>query len=274
MQLQRHNSNAPRATYIENVQLITTLTRAALTSNLLTNMSTPAAKRRRLENATNTLSKPFRSPFKTPLKNAGASHLKPDAGNADVRTGSSSRRFDNESAPQSDAQHGLPTPDTALSSSPYRSSPAKTPSTSMNKKTLGTRQFVAPLSTQKVNADPVIVALVKQQRQLEAELRAAKEELDMVMQARTIEASSERAAAKAAVDETIEAKDVEIDAELKQLISKWRGAARAAAEEMFGGVKDRVNRSVLPCCARLLSIFFPVARYRMCISGIMLILSV
>lgn len=36
----------------------------------------------------------------------------------------------------------------------------------------------------------------------------------------------------------------EIDAELVVLIGKWRGASRQAAEELFGKVRDRVNRQV------------------------------
>jgi Swi5-dependent recombination DNA repair protein 1 len=36
--------------------------------------------------------------------------------------------------------------------------------------------------------------------------------------------------------------DGEVDAELRVLVDKWKGASRMAAEEMFGRVRDRVNR--------------------------------
>lgn len=73
--------------------------------------------------------------------------------------------------------------------------------------------------------------MLKKQRELERELREVKEELDVVEQARKIEAESEK-------------KGGDVDGELMVLIGKWKGASRGAAEEMFGGVKDRVNRCV------------------------------
>lgn len=39
-----------------------------------------------------------------------------------------------------------------------------------------------------------------------------------------------------------------IDGELLELIEKWKQASRLAAEELFGGVRDRVNRYVIPAC--------------------------
>jgi hypothetical protein len=64
---------------------------------------------------------------------------------------------------------------------------------------------------------------LKEERQLERELRELKSELDTVEQARKIETKGQ-------------------DEELVGLIEKWKGAARAAAEEVFGKVSDRVNR--------------------------------
>lgn len=37
----------------------------------------------------------------------------------------------------------------------------------------------------------------------------------------------------------------EIDGELKALAMKWKMASRMAADELFGVVKDRVNRQVI-----------------------------
>ncbi len=61
-----------------------------------------------------------------------------------------------------------------------------------------------------------------------------KGELDTAEQARKIEAESAK-----------KDPDVEIDGELLQLIEKWKAASRQAAEELFGKVRDRVNRWVV-----------------------------
>jgi len=39
--------------------------------------------------------------------------------------------------------------------------------------------------------------------------------------------------------------DAEIDGELLDLIEKWRAASQQAAEELFGKVRDRVNKWVI-----------------------------
>lgn len=62
-------------------------------------------------------------------------------------------------------------------------------------------------------------------------MRELKQELETVEQAKKIEVDSER-----------KRPGLETDAELVELIGKWRGASRTAAEELFGGVSDRVNR--------------------------------
>jgi hypothetical protein len=92
-------------------------------------------------------------------------------------------------------------------------------------------QFSSPISSTTPNADPDIAALIKTQRQLEKQLQELKEELDIAEQARRIEAGSEK-----------KNPGGEIDGELTQLILKWRVASRQAAEELFTGVRDRVNR--------------------------------
>jgi len=80
-----------------------------------------------------------------------------------------------------------------------------------------------------LNADPDVAPLLKTQRELERQLREVKEELEGAEQARKIERESGEG---------------EIDGELVELIEKWRGASRLAAEELFGKVRDRVNRFV------------------------------
>jgi Swi5-dependent recombination DNA repair protein 1 len=62
-------------------------------------------------------------------------------------------------------------------------------------------------------------------------LREVKEELDAAEQARKIETESRK-----------KDPEGEIDGELVELIEKWKGASRQAAEELFGKVRDRVNK--------------------------------
>lgn len=92
------------------------------------------------------------------------------------------------------------------------------------------KTFASPRETAALNADPEVVPLVRRQRELERELREVKERLECVEQAGKIERDSK-------------GKEV-VDGELIELVGKWRGASRAAAEELFGKVRDRVNRYV------------------------------
>lgn len=62
-------------------------------------------------------------------------------------------------------------------------------------------------------------------------MRELKEELETAEQARKIERESKK-----------KNPDGEIDGELVELIQKWTSASRLAAEEMFGNVRDRVNK--------------------------------
>lgn len=169
-------------------------------------MSTPAAKRRRIE-AANTLQKPFRSPFKTPFK----SPLIKAPPNTRASTAAASTPLTSKT-PTSYPVVSIPSPHTATRSK---------------------KSFASPVSATALNADPDIAPLLREQRELEKELKEVKEELDMAEQAKKIERDSK-------------AKDKdgsgEIDGELVELCEKWKGASRLAAEELFGKVRDRVNR--------------------------------
>ncbi|KAB8304774.1 hypothetical protein EYC80_004123 [Monilinia laxa] len=169
-------------------------------------MSTPAAKRRRIE-AANTLQKPFRSPFKSPLikgsPNTRASIIATTA-----------------------AAISTPLPPKTSTSYPVVSIPSRNATTRIKK------SFTSPVSPAALNADPDIAPLLKEQRELERQLKEVKEELDMAQQAKKIERDSK-------------AKDKdgrgEIDGELLQLCEKWKGASRLAAEVLFEKLQDRVN---------------------------------
>jgi Swi5-dependent recombination DNA repair protein 1 len=152
-----------------------------------------AAKRRRVEAASHTLSKPFRSPFKAATKPQDVRECSVSA---------SPPATSDEKRPVGLAHtHGR----TPFSPSPSRTAEPR-------------RWSRATFSN-----EPILNLLLKEERGLERELRELKVELDAVEQARKIEMKEE-------------------DEELVGLIEKWKGAARAAAEEVFRKVSDRVNR--------------------------------
>ncbi|KAH7371776.1 hypothetical protein BKA64DRAFT_689486 [Cadophora sp. MPI-SDFR-AT-0126] len=178
-------------------------------------MSTPAAKRRRIDVASQTLSKPFRSPFKTPFK----SPVK----DGQVQNTTTLAPVQSSTPLASKAANALLSSTVKPPSLPAPSSSNRGPRTK--------KIFSSPVAAAALNADPEIAPMLKAQRELEKQLREVKEELDTAEQARKIEADSQK-------------RDPEgdIDGELVELIEKWKGASRLAAEELFGKVRDRVNR--------------------------------
>jgi Swi5-dependent recombination DNA repair protein 1 len=155
-----------------------------------------------MNDASKTLSKPFRSPFKIPFK-------------------SPVKASDSDS---------IQSPNTPITKPVVLAE--KTPNLLANPATPHARNkktFSSPLQTARLNADSTIAPLLRTQRELEKEVRQLKEELDTAEQAKKIEAGKRGA-------------DGEVDEELRLLVTKWKGASRMAAEEMFGRVRDRVNR--------------------------------
>lgn len=217
-------------------------------------MSTPAAKRRRIDTASQTLSKPFRSPFKTPFK----SPLK-----------SIATSTEGQDQPQmKDGDESLPTPVSAVqTTTPLAARSTNTllnsnraptsklaldPTTPRNSANAvisvgvvggGKKIFSSPATTRQINADPEVARLLKEQRDIEKELRQAKDDLDAAEQAGKIERNSKKWVEKRR-EEGLELGNCEgeIDGELRELVDKWRGASRQAAEELFGRVIDRINR--------------------------------
>ncbi|KAK0117919.1 hypothetical protein ONS95_012233 [Cadophora gregata] len=177
-------------------------------------MSTPAAKRRRIDVASQTLSKPFRSPFKTPFKSPVTNVQAQHTTSTPAQTGAPlSSRIANTLLSNAPKPPSLPAP---LSSS--RAPRIK-------------KTFSSPVAAAALNADPDIAPMLKAQSELEKQLREVKEALDSAEQARKIETDSQK-----------RDHDGELDGELLELIEKWKGASRLAAEELFSKVRDRVNR--------------------------------
>lgn len=175
-------------------------------------MSTPSAKRRRLEDAQSALRKPFRSPFKTPSRK-----LELEKPNADITASSTA-------VPSPLVQSTLPdsSPDQSLSVSSLRTLRSSRSST-----TFSTPSRPRPFARHNVVApdDPLTEAIhAEEQRQseLSRQIRSLRTELDTLSQALTIATSTK-------------------DAGLEALTKKWRDATRAAAEEVFATTRDRVN---------------------------------
>ncbi|KAH6681376.1 hypothetical protein B0J14DRAFT_694924 [Halenospora varia] len=190
-------------------------------------MSTPLTKKRRINTASQTLSKPFRSPFKTPFKSPLKGTQPP---NNTLVTGTPISRLAN---PTILAEKNVNTPKLRpgnASSTPVR--PLKTK-----------RTFNSPVAAAALNNDPEIAVLLKVQRELEKELRSVKEEVDVAEQAWKIEGESRRKWERDVESGIRDGEwDGEVDGELVVLCEKWKGASRLAAEELFGRVRDRVNR--------------------------------
>lgn len=182
-------------------------------------MSTPAAKRRRMEVAAKTLSQPFRSPFKTPCKTpvtaSETQGLTQIIEGNDVSMINISPTGISILSPQG-------TGSTSKAAGPH--------CTSEEYK----KPFLSPASGSNWRGDfqdPEIAALLRAQRALEKQLSDARQELETAKQAQKIETGSK-----------LKSPEDQIDPELVELIRKWKTASRQAAEELFGLARDRVNR--------------------------------
>lgn len=218
-------------------------------------MSTPAAKRRRIDNASQTLSKPFRSPFKTPFKSPAKSIAVPGEDQSQIKDGtepfSAAAPAINQTTPLA-----ARSTNTLLNSNRAPTSKlALDPTTPRNSANavldlgpglgLGRKIFSSPAITKKINADPEVARLLKEQREIEKELRQTKDELDAAEQAGKIERDSKKWVEKKKEEGMKPVNwDQEVDGELRELVEKWKGASRLAAEELFGKVIDRINRFV------------------------------
>lgn len=172
-------------------------------------MATPpvTAKRRRLNNATNTLSKPFVSPLKT----ADALKTPSKSRRSDVIASSNPSYVPSTLAHTINAANPVPPPkpqSSRLSAiTPVRSNP--------------TRKYAYSTPFAK-RLDPAEQAVQKEITSLELQIKAVRNDIDALNQAAKYTSES--------------------DNDLEELAVKWKLAAQAAAEEIFGSVKERVNR--------------------------------
>lgn len=175
-----------------------------------------AGKRRRLEHATSTLSKPFKSPLRRSVQ---ASETKNE--NAEDKESSAT------AAPRS-ATNEKDEPNTpGLTSTPLPSTtttPTTTPrlTSQTRKRKTNTSSAITPTKSP-LFTDPLVADLQKQQRTLQSRLASLRTDLDTAQQALRIETSNR-------------------DIELEALITKWRAVSQDAAEEVFAGAQERVAR--------------------------------
>ncbi|KAJ0122290.1 hypothetical protein J7T55_002803 [Diaporthe amygdali] len=200
-------------------------------------MNTPAAKRRRVDAANKTLRKPFHSPL-----------LNRRPGTGDESTPGSSK------TPEPNANK-QPSEDVY---SPCSPSVSKQPQAVRPARSLGNLHHTRPASPLKLSIasgppqsakrkatgsgeddvgpdhDNPFLALVRAHKTAgrDAVMKDLDRRLDTVEQARKIEAASEESRPGEPVDQ-----------ELRDLIAKWKGASRLAAEELFETVKERVDNA-------------------------------
>ncbi|KAK4241576.1 hypothetical protein C8A03DRAFT_41059 [Achaetomium macrosporum] len=199
----------------------------------------PAAKRRRIEAANATLRKPFKSPLisrqqnqsgtKTTLESPSASHSVP----ATVSTPQTSAT----PAPVRSQRHAPPSAGASpLSTAPILpagDTPELKRSTNLNlslsRSLKATAGAASPGEHQDEGSD-LLHRILASQREMQSRLRETQKRLDLVRQARRIEQAS-----------FAKRPGEPVDAELRELVEKWKRASRLAAEDLFGLIKERVE---------------------------------
>ncbi|MCJ1415465.1 hypothetical protein MMC32_001797 [Xylographa parallela] len=166
---------------------------------------TPTAKRRK----TSALFKPFKSPLKTPLQATSA-------------PGATIANENHHPSPLSITTNSSAKPSAPL---PLADNPplSNTPTTKRTTSPAVPFTTASPTSTSPTSTSISLPALLSRHTSLTMTHTRLLSTLDTHTQALKIESSAK-------------------DAELARLIALWRLAARQAAEEIFAGVRDRVNR--------------------------------
>ncbi|KAL4766648.1 ubiquitin ligase complex subunit HRD3 [Aspergillus foveolatus] len=170
--------------------------------------SIPNGKRRRLDQATTALSKPFKSPLRRPTP-----AVKDEVASPKTEGMATTSSFTKTNTP--DEQDGS----TAL---PISSSKNALPIPPPTRKRTLPGQGLTP-ARKPVPSDPEVLDLQKRQRELQSRLSSLRSDLDTVQQALRIESSSS-------------------DEELEALIMKWKKVSQDAAEEVFSGAQERISR--------------------------------
>lgn len=171
--------------------------------------SSLTAKRRRLNNASNMLTRPFVSPLKSA-----------DSANASTTTTTPSKSSRSNVPVNSNTPYApstlAHTTNAATSRTPHK--PQSNPASAHTP--VRRPGYATPFAKR---LDPAEQALQKDITAIELQIKAVRNDIDLLKQA-----------AKYSSDAT--------DHDLEELAVKWKLAAQSAAEEIFGTVKERVNR--------------------------------
>lgn len=180
-------------------------------------MSTPAAKRRRVDAANATLRKPFQSPL----------IRRPDAGKGAQGTPEPSKTPDATGSSQEAYSPSSPSlPQTRRPAAPAQQQRFKTPLAAAK------RKRPEPAGAEHNHPGAGLLALVAAHGRAAPAVGDLDGRLETARQARRIEeASAPRRPGEP------------VDQELRELVVRWRGAGRLAAEEVFEVVKGRVERA-------------------------------
>lgn len=224
-------------------------------------MSTPAAKRRRADTASAVLRKPFHSPvIRKPNdpssgpdgRSTQGPSKTPDAKNQvaddDVYSPSSPSVLARPPQPQAQAQalrqarsfgalRQNQTPKKVFSNSPLKfKTPVQSSAGKRKRASLETPESKGSAVANDDKPGASLLALVSVHRHTaqDAALKDLDRRLETVRQARRIEDTSGGNGRR----------EEPIDQELRELVGKWKGACRTAAEELFDSVKDRVEKYV------------------------------
>ncbi|EOA91371.1 hypothetical protein ACJQWK_03570 [Exserohilum turcicum] len=176
-------------------------------------MSTPQAKRRRLNEAAKTLQKPFKSPFRTPLKPSIGDDL-PSSDPPEIQVPAKKNLEESGVRAKSITPIGDSKQQTVTTT---QSTSVPGPSTSRISKTFVSRPTSTATPSRLISRNTPFKPSVAR------EIMQLRNEIQMLTQAQTLATSTK-------------------DDDLVALIDKWRTASRAAAEELFGVTRDRVNR--------------------------------
>ncbi|KAK4231194.1 hypothetical protein QBC38DRAFT_467097 [Podospora fimiseda] len=191
------------------------------------NNAPPSAKRRRAEAANATLKKPFKSPMinrqqATPTTNKSSA--------ASTQNLPSVNKFTKPPQPKVPVTplrpQKIPAPSPLSTSSSFTTPFINHTPQQQQQTPIPSRYQSGP----KNDEDDLLARVQASQNQMNAHLRALQTELDLIRQAKRIEDASKK-----------KRPGEEIDAELKELVTKWKGASRLAAEELFELVKGRVE---------------------------------
>ncbi|KAF1966612.1 hypothetical protein BU23DRAFT_593031 [Bimuria novae-zelandiae CBS 107.79] len=175
-------------------------------------MSTPQAKRRRLNEASKTLHKPFKSPFRTPLK-----PNKPNLGSDPPSSDPPETSTTSASALSNDGTVQQPQDATASRGSSHQHTPNR-PVPAVAKPLVPRAGLPTPSRPR-----PSQKKTTPSKPSLTREIIQLRNDIQILSQAHTLAASTK-------------------DDDLLVLIEQWRTASRAAAEELFATTRDRVNR--------------------------------